>query len=49
VNSTRSPPFVAGGPLSTHDENENESDEDYTYVSVDDSKLECDTLVHCNE
>jgi hypothetical protein len=36
----RSPPFVSGGPLSTHDENENGTYEDYTHVAVDDSKLE---------
>jgi hypothetical protein len=32
-------------PLSTQDEDENESVEEYTQVSVDDSKLEIDTLV----
>jgi hypothetical protein len=50
VCSSKSPSFVAGGPLSTYDEDENESDEEYTYVSVDDSPLEFDTLdVHCNQ
>jgi hypothetical protein len=41
VCSSKSPSFVAGGPLSTHYEDEN--DEEYTYVSVDDSKQEFDT------
>ena len=37
-------PVVVGGPLSAHDEDDDESDEDYTYVSVDDSNLEVDTI-----
>jgi hypothetical protein len=46
VCSSKSRPFVAGSPLSlyTQGEYENEYDEEYVCVSVDDSKLEFDTL-----
>jgi hypothetical protein len=44
VCSSKSPSFVVGGPLSTNDADEIESDQEYNYVSVDDSKLEFDTL-----
>jgi hypothetical protein len=43
VCSSKCPPFVAGSPLSTQDEDENESDEGY--IALDDSKLGFDTLV----
>jgi hypothetical protein len=50
VASIKSPPVVVGGPLSTlhddddDDDDDDDSDEDYTFMSVDDSQLEVDTL-----
>ena len=44
VASVISPPVVVGGPLSAHEEDDDTDDKDYTYMTLDDSNLEADTL-----